>query len=395
MGLTVFQVLDKAIEAGGTNLAGKDIAGTAKAAASLLDEMSSSGLLDKSAGRSPKYTVTPKGREAWEREAPEDRRRQVERQEKERRRQAMADFLAAVEKKQGKALTRTELPRFPVSVRQEACDRKLVEPGAKENSYRLLPAGEEMLLAGRPVEEQLQTLRHLHQKLAAQWRAAQQRLGHDLQEAGSQALQSAGDQLAERGTAACRAFDAALAELGGLGVVAEAARQLRAEVESASQQAQQAVEAEKARLADLESRLKQEATQQRDELGSFERRVEERLAEVARSLEAAKQGGPEPLPAQRNGPPSDAAAWEAARAAHERLRQESLRIGGIVKVPDLSDAVTRAIPELTPAAFHDLLRKWQQDDKLTLQLCNDPRLEPRAAEGIQSPRGLLFYVQMR
>jgi hypothetical protein len=87
--------------------------------------------------------------------------------------------------------------------------------------------------------------------------------------------------------------------------------------------------------------------------------------------------------------------WDATHRAYDHLRRETIRIGGIVKVPELTDAVQKAVPGLTPAAFHDLLQKWQQEDRLTLQLCNDPRLEPRAAEGIQSPRGLLFYVQMR
>jgi hypothetical protein len=395
MAPTVFQLLDKAIEAGGTGLAGKDLVGTGKAATTLLDEACSSGLLERTAGRGPKYTVTARGREAWEQQAPEERRRQVQERQRQQQRGKLVEFLALVEKKQGKALTRTELPRFPAPIRQEACDRQLVEPGPRDNSYRLLPGGEEMLLAERPVEEQLQRLRRLHQEVVALWRAAQQRLGQEVEGAGSQTLRAAGEQLAERGASACRTFDGALADLGGLAGVAEAGRQLRAEVDAASRQARQAVEAEKARLADLEARLRQEAGRQREQLEAFEGRVEERLAEIARRLDTAKPGVPDSPPPRRNGPPSDAAMWEAARSAHERLRQENLRIGGIVKVPELTDAVLRAADGLSPAAFHELLRRWQQEDRLTLQLCNDPRLEPRAAEGIQSPRGLLFYVQMR
>jgi hypothetical protein len=395
VGLTVFQALDKAIDAGGTSLAGKDIAGTGRPATALLDEMCSSGFLEKTAGRSPKYAVTAKGREAWEREVPEDRRRQVQELQRQQQRKTLVEFLAFVEKKEGKPLTRTELPRFPEPLRQQACDEKFVEPGTKAKSYLLLPAGVETLLAEQPVEEQLQRLRQLHRQVVTQWRTAQQRLAQELAGASGQALQAAGEQLAERGAAACRAFETALADLSGLAGVAEAARQVRAEVDAASQQARQAVEMETARLADLEARLRQEAGQQREQLGAFERLVEERLAEVARRLEAPRSAASNSPSPQPNGPPSAPAVWEAARAAHEKLRQETLPIGGIVKVPDLTEAVLRAVPGLLPASFHEMLRGWQQEDKLTLQLCNDPRLEPKAAEGIQSPRGLLFYVQMR
>ena len=51
VGPTVFQALDRAIEAGGSNLAAKDIVGTGKGPSAVLDEMCSSGLLEKAAGR--------------------------------------------------------------------------------------------------------------------------------------------------------------------------------------------------------------------------------------------------------------------------------------------------------------------------------------------------------
>jgi hypothetical protein len=395
MGLTVFQVLDKAMEVGGTDLAGKDLVGSAKGANPVLAEMCISGLLEKTAAKSPKYTLTPKGREAWEQEASEDRRRQVKRHDQERRQQAVAQFLSVVEKKQGKALTRAELSRLPITIRQEACDHKLIEPGEKASSFRLLPAGEELLLAQRPIGDQLQRLRQQHQQMVAQWRAIQKTLGQELERAGSQKLETAGEYLAERGAAACQAFDATLADLGGLATVAEAARQLRAEVEEATRQARQVVEAEQTRLADLESRLRRESGQQREQLEAFERQLEMRLVDVARRLGEARPGVSDSRSPQPDGQPSEAALWEATRSAYERLRQETLRIGGIVKVPELTDAVMRVGNGLVPAAFHNLLQKWQQEDRLTLQLCNDPRLEPRSAEGISSPRGLLFYVQMR
>lgn len=90
-----------------------------------------------------------------------------------------------------------------------------------------------------------------------------------------------------------------------------------------------------------------------------------------------------------------AAVWPVAAREAGRIRQGNLRIGGIVKVPDLTDAVLGAVSPLTAPAFHGMLQQWQREDRLTLQLCNDPRLEPRAAEGIHTDCGLRYYVQLR
>jgi hypothetical protein len=88
---------------------------------------------------------------------------------------------------------------------------------------------------------------------------------------------------------------------------------------------------------------------------------------------------------------SDDVVWENTRRAYRELH----RAGHLVKIPELNDAVTRESPGLLRQHFYDLLNKWARDDRLVLQLCNDPRVEPRAHEGIESPRGLLFYVQLR
>ena len=67
----------------------------------------------------------------------------------------------------------------------------------------------------------------------------------------------------------------------------------------------------------------------------------------------------------------------------------------LIKVPNLTDRVRAEVPGVTAARFHDLLRLWQSEDRLVLQVCNDPHVEPRSAEGIPSSRGLLFYVEMK
>jgi len=86
--------------------------------------------------------------------------------------------------------------------------------------------------------------------------------------------------------------------------------------------------------------------------------------------------------------------WDATREVHAKLREATLRLGGIVKFPELSDAVVSTVPGLTPKQFQAQLLKWHADGRLVLQVCNDRYLEPRADEGIESPRGLLFYVHL-
>lgn len=83
-----------------------------------------------------------------------------------------------------------------------------------------------------------------------------------------------------------------------------------------------------------------------------------------------------------------------ARAAVQ-LQDANRRTGGIIKVPDLVDKVKETYPDATPEEIHQYLQQMQRDDKLTLQLVNDPRLEPRADEMIRTPTGLRGYVYLR
>jgi DNA-binding PadR family transcriptional regulator len=207
VGLTLLQLLDRAIDAGGRNLTGKAVAGTGKEANPLLNEACSTGFLEKTGGKPPKYNLTPQGRATWEQQASPERRQQVRALEQERQRRNLVDFLEVVKKKPGKARTKTELACYPDTLRQDASERKLVEPGPKTNCYRLLPAGEELLQAEQPIEQHLERLRQSQKELAAQWRDAQQRVQHELQRLGGPAVQAAAADLANRGQQACVTFD--------------------------------------------------------------------------------------------------------------------------------------------------------------------------------------------
>lgn len=88
------------------------------------------------------------------------------------------------------------------------------------------------------------------------------------------------------------------------------------------------------------------------------------------------------------------AAWDAAKKAYEQVYQKAKFTTGVVKIPELIDAMRKIAPDLSPVDIREMLQQWQKEDKLTLGLANDPRLEPRAAEGVHTNRGLRMYVQM-
>lgn len=384
MAVTAFQVLDKAI-ASDSPLGKSALIGKGKDGDKLLEELCQSGCLSKSAGSSPKYNLTPHGREVWQGEAPPERRQQVQAEQQRKQREKLIAFLRLVEKNNGKGLSKPEQQRYPESLLQDAVNRKLVETGAKAYSYRLLPTGEEMLLSELPVEKQLQRLRELQSRMVAPLRAIHRQFEEELTGLDGEALpdvRSAQTELRDRGEQASQAFDALLTGLSAFPLLLSAAQRLQAR---------------QRQLNDQEARLLQSLQEQRKQLEAFEQRMQERFHEWSSTQRTTAENAPSvpPAHAEAVSPPQDAAVWEAARTAANLLKQETFRLGGIVKVPELTDAVRRTFPDLAPAALHELLRKWQQEDRLTLQLCNDPRLESRAAEGIATPRGLLFYVQLR
>ena len=251
-----------------------------------------------------------------------------------------------------------------------------------------MPAGEEYLLAEQPLGEQMTRLRELLKETTTLWRAAQQALKREAKGLTGHDLEAAADGLARRGGQATQAFDAALAEASAFAAVVQTGQRLRESILREAEDAAQRLEAEK-------DHLRKEADRQKAELEAFEHRVGQRLDEMTRRLAHLDRPASHPTQGDSAPRPSEAAMWEATRREGEALRQQTLTIGGIVKVPELTDAVRGQVPGLTAVDFHGLLERWQQEDRLTLQLCNDPRLEPRASEGIQSPRGLLFYVRLR
>lgn len=73
--------------------------------------------------------------------------------------------------------------------------------------------------------------------------------------------------------------------------------------------------------------------------------------------------------------------------AYEKLHKE-----GTVKIPELLDAVKKVHPGITQEQFHDLLLKWRDEDKVTLQTLNIVEAESRGGEAITKGGKRLFYI---
>lgn len=82
---------------------------------------------------------------------------------------------------------------------------------------------------------------------------------------------------------------------------------------------------------------------------------------------------------------------DALAGAYRAIAEEpaNARLGGIVRVPELFDALRQSHPGLTREQFHAELARLQGEGLLTLQVVNDPHLEPRAAEMPRDAQGAL------
>jgi len=107
----------------------------------------------------------------------------------------------------------------------------------------------------------------------------------------------------------------------------------------------------------------------------------------------AKPAEQQPTPKEPLAAHSERQVYDAAKAAYDRMEQEFGATSVVPKVSRLVDIVKEKMPGITTEQVHRLLEKWQDEDRLTLQLVNDPHHDPDAArDAIRSPRGLLGYI---
>lgn len=84
---------------------------------------------------------------------------------------------------------------------------------------------------------------------------------------------------------------------------------------------------------------------------------------------------------------------------HKRLCKENKRRAGSVTIPEMADIICEEY-EISLETFQALLKKWQEECKIGLWVCDAPRLEERASEGIKVRAqrsgfvSLLFYIRL-
>jgi hypothetical protein len=196
-------------------------------------------------------------------------------------------------------------------------------------------------------------------------------------------------------------FERSLDGLQAFAGLIAAAQAFKQGLPSAVARALERIDAETERVRKLETELRQTADQFREQLQQARQQMEQRAAAVEEKARAEQKpmaaAGSTTVPPSVAAaePPSDEAVWQATLRGYERLEQQFKLTSELIKVPNLTDRVRAEVPGLSTTRFHDLLQRWQREDRLVLQVCNDPHFETRSAEGIPSSRGLLFYVEMK
>jgi chromosome segregation ATPase len=314
MAPTLFQVVDRLMDK--AKLSAKDLFGSKKAADSpeataLLEQATTDGLVARDTGKTPKYSLTDKGRDAWVREAPAEKRAAFEEQGRQQERRELMELLGAVEKSQGKALK----GKYSEALLAKASEQSLIE-NVKGKVYRLLPPGEALVAAAQPLEKQVETLRRLHGEALRQWAAAGERLQGEI--AGlardNDGLRAAAETLAAEAGQAAASLEAAIAQLGAYSVLLAAARSVKERMEAAYAEARQQLDAARGNVEGLQGRLAEEGQRVSQRVEATQRRIVERLEE----LEKRPAAGPAPTapgePEPAAPPSEDAARGEAGGA---------------------------------------------------------------------------------
>lgn len=390
MDAALHEILDRALFAGGSQLRRGELVSADAEGNRLLAELLTANYL----ARAPqnRYSVTEEGRLAWEAEAPEERRRQWREYKANELQRTLAECLQVVEQQaqREKALTAAQRRKYAAPLAL-ALERKLIAPDEKEHRYHLRPAGKELLLAQLPPRVQLQELQRLHQELYDRWRAAQQSLQDQFDRYQEQAGASrrTAEQLSARVEQARAEYAESLRQLQLQAEVLEAAQHLEESIVRAGQNALQAVQQASAHGEQLADQVRRQLLQQQVEQEDFRHVFQNRLAVVRGEITPGDSKSAVDITSSLNPEVPETAVWAATLQAYERLRREREP----VKLPELTDAVLLAVYGLTDEALDQFLLHWEQQGKLQLLPLADTA-EDRAAEGIPSSRGLLFFVQL-
>lgn len=402
MDVKLVESLEKGIEASGVGVPAKALAPAGKPGKALLEELKEKGYLKSEDGK--KYDVTEAGWEAWLANGRPERRAKL-------RAEALRKLLEAVKAGGGKKkLKPKDLTACPERWRNEAFERKFLQE-VKPEVYQLLPAGEDFLESLLPASVQLErrqaqyrteleALQEESRKVSERVVALRERLLPECERLQRELGDAAGglkQELMQAVEEQQRSSREATEALRGASAFALLAQQIRARAEEVTASAQEKVESRlrelngpledverlKNDVASLQSALSNHVLQTETELTRLAREVATHPAEsVATGNGVSLAGG------------SEAEVLESLRRIHREIDAGNPALGGTVRIPDLYDRLREDGLVSDLESFHRLLLKWEKDDQLRLRVYDDPHAEPRRAEGIESGRGLLFYVRL-
>lgn len=386
----LLEILDKAVEQGGSNLAKSKIA-KGKGAAELLQTLCDQGYLHF---EKKKYSLTSEGRQKWEEEAAVERVNAVKEQERLAHETAIVELLKIIEKKEGKALSKTELNKYSDQL-TSILDEKLTEAGTKKNVYQLTSKGENRLLLQAPVADQVNRLQGMLQLLEQGWEVLHDAVQSNLQKLKDHSdgsMETIANELKEKGDLAQLEFAEAINSTQMIDTVFRAAQKMKESIASMADAALAQMQESKNR--ENEKQAEQAAiVEQLDQLRQDQQELGMTIATI---VESKPDQSSEPLKRSESSrsnsepPINEHEIWKTVKYQHDQIN----RMGDVIKIPELSDKIRGTHPELSVDSFHKLLLKWQEEEKLILLVCNDPLQEPRSSEAIESARGLLYYVEL-
>lgn len=380
MEAALLEILDKAVSEGGENVTKTKLVGKSKEGLTQLEELCEKNYLVSDGKRSPKFTLTQSGREQWAEHTPPERVEEVQEQERRQQEQELLALLNLIETKttSGKAFTAAETRKLQQRL-DESLELKYVAKGEKKNTYELLPSG--MLF-----RFQVQ-LRDLHRP----WEEFQRQHSGSNDPNGEQdPLDAFRSELWDKVESARKAYDEAIESVSAFSGLANAVQKLKEatvgevkeQIAGAESVLQQLLEIEEKRL-EIAHRIEELSTQLLEP--PMQEPVHEPVQEPPQTfstpetefLEKSEQWNAEDV-------------WELTKQRHD----EVTRTGALVKIPEMTDYVLEKVAGVSKKEFHDLLLKWHNEERLILQICNDPPEEPRSSEGFDAGWGLLLYIEI-
>jgi len=345
----------------------------------LLAEALSQGWIEQ-VGKS--YCLTSAGEQAWWQHASEAERLAYEEKKSQHEKQLLQQFLVLVQEKKGKPLTQKQQRQYSAALRQKANEQQLVRE-TKANTYELTLQGQ--FECASP-EERVGLLEKQLTQLRQAWTSHLCEVQKQLQQTLEKHLPELRQELpllqqAETAFQTLQSLMQQMQPLQALTTLLPQQEQFQSRLQSLEETAKQ-----------LRAQLEEKSTALTQEF--------QRLEGVLQTLRAETLSKPQTPPVVISSPPpepmpTEQELWQATQAEYRRLYNESFRSGSLVRIPELTDAIRQRFPQVTAQNYANLLRSWQLNDRLVLQVCNNPEGIPRSNEGIMTPNGLLLYVFMQ